>query len=275
VIARIAKDLGALTIAVVTRPFAFEGGRRLRYADEGIEELREVVDTLITIPNERLLVVAGKEMSMLEAFHKADEVLLYAVQGISDLILVRGLINLDFADVRAIMTGKGLALMGSARAVGEHRAEEAATRAISSPLLENVSMSGATGILINVTGGRDLTLFEVNEAAKLVQEEAHREANIIFGAVIDEKLTGEIRVTVIATGFVSGRATNFTAYRKPQEVRRVREEPVTDLPVAAKARIPIKTDLKKLMAEWSPDSVVTEGDGDEYDVPTFLRKHAD
>lgn len=279
VIARIAKDLGALTIAVVTKPFAFEGKRRFKYANQGLDELRETVDTLITIPNERLLILAGKEMTMLEAFHRADEVLLHAVQGISDLILVNGLINLDFADVRAIMSGKGLALMGSGLARGEHRAIEAATRAISSPLLENISITGATGILLNVTGGNDLTLHEVNEAAKLIQEEADEEANIIFGAVIDPALKGDIRVTVIATGFDEGtRRTVFTAYQKRPEislslpVQAVQSVPSTSSP--GRARIPMKTDLKKMLAELGPDLHQTE-EGDEYDVPTFLRKHAD
>lgn len=287
VVARIAKDLGALTIAVVTKPFAFEGKRRLRYAEQGLDELRETVDTLITIPNERLLVVAGKEMSMVEAFRKADEVLLHAVQGISDLILVKGVINLDFADVKAIMSEKGVALMGSGIASGEHRAIEAATRAISSPLLENLSITGATGILMNVTGGRDLSLYEVNEAAKLIQEEAHADANIIFGAVIDPKLKGEVRVTVIATGFdEKGHvAPPFTAYQKrpepippPKEQAEVVREEQTPLRFSGRsgrAKIPVKTDLKKMLQDLGQEAYVPDPDGDEYDIPTFLRKHAD
>jgi len=199
--ARLAKESGALTVGVVTKPFLFEGKRRMRQADEGIHELKENVDTLICIPNQRLLAVASRSQPLIEAFHKADEVLLQAVRGISDLIMVSGLINLDFADVRAIMAEMGMAIMGAATASGENRAEEAARRAIASPLLEDISISGARGVLINVTGGRSLTLHEVNEAASLIQEEAAEDANIIFGAVIDETMEEELLITVIATGF--------------------------------------------------------------------------
>jgi len=201
VIARIAKELGALTVGVVTRPFAFEGKKRSRHADSGIEALKESVDTLIVIPNERLLTVAGKDTPMIDTFKMADEVLLQAVKGISDLITIPGLINLDFADVRTIMGEMGMALMGTGTGEGEMRAMEAAQKAISSPLLENISINGATGIIINITGPSDMTLFEVNEASKMVQQEAHEDANIIFGAVIDEKMKTGMRVTVIATGF--------------------------------------------------------------------------
>jgi cell division protein FtsZ len=201
VIARLAKEVGALTVGVVTKPFLFEGKKRRRQAEEGIAALAEAVDTLITIPNQRLLSVAGQGTSMLDAFRRADEVLLNAVQGISDLITVPGLINVDFADVRTIMSCMGRALMGTGRARGDRRALEAAQQAISSPLLEDVSIDGATGILINITGGPDLTLFEVNEASSLIQEAAHEEANIIFGSVIDSNLKEEVRITVIATGF--------------------------------------------------------------------------
>jgi cell division protein FtsZ len=201
VIAEIAREVGALTVAVVTKPFLFEGRKRLKQADEGWRALKAVVDTLITIPNQRLLNIAGKSTSMLETFKRADEVLLQAVKGISDLITIHGLINLDFADVRTIMSETGMALMGTGTASGENRAVEAAQKAISSPLLEDVSINGARGVLINITGGPNLSLFEVNEASTLIQEEAHEDANIIFGAVIDENMTEEIRVTVIATGF--------------------------------------------------------------------------
>ncbi|HNN96976.1 MAG TPA: cell division protein FtsZ, partial [Pseudomonadota bacterium] len=201
VIAEVARELGALTVGVVTKPFPFEGKKRRRQAEEGIINLARAVDTLITIPNERLLSVAGQKTTMLDAFRKADEVLLNAVQGISDLITIPGLINVDFADVKTIMSNMGRALMGTGRAVGERRALEAAQQAISSPLLEDVSITGATGILINITGGPDLTLFEVNEASSLIQEAADEEANIIFGSVIDPSLTDEVRITVIATGF--------------------------------------------------------------------------
>lgn len=201
VIASIARELGALTVGVVTKPFQFEGRRRRRQADEGIKNLSTAVDTLITIPNQRLLAIAGEDTTILEAFKKADEVLLYAVQGISDLITVRGLVNVDFADVRTIMDSRGLALMGNGRASGPQRAIEAAEMAVSSPLLEDVSIEGATGILINVTGGLDLTLQEINDAASFIESAADEEANIIFGNVIEEDMRDEIQITVIATGF--------------------------------------------------------------------------
>ena len=201
VVAKVAKELGCLTVGVVTKPFLFEGKRRSKQADEGLRELKASVDTLITIPNQRLLAVAGRNSSIVESFKKADDILLQAVRGIADLITVHGLINLDFADVRAIMAEMGMAMMGAAVAAGENRAAEAAQRAISSPLLEEVAISGARGVLINITGGPDLSLHEVNEAASLIQEEADEEANIIFGAVIDESMGDEVRITVIATGF--------------------------------------------------------------------------
>jgi cell division protein FtsZ len=201
VIARLARESGALTVGVVTKPFQFEGRKRMTQAEDGMRELKAAVDTLITIPNQRLLSVASRNTPLREAFQRADEVLLQAVRGISELVTVHGLINLDFADVRSIMAEMGLAMMGAAAASGENRAVEAAQRAISSPLLEDLSIKGARGLLINVTGGTDLSLYEVNEAASLIQEEAHEDANIIFGAVIDDQLSDEIRVTVIATGF--------------------------------------------------------------------------
>ncbi|HEX5037218.1 MAG TPA: cell division protein FtsZ [bacterium] len=297
VIARIARDLGALTIGVVTKPFSFEGKRRSRFAQQGLDALEESVDSLISIPNERLLVVAGKQMALTDAFKMADEVLLHAVRGISDLILVEGLINLDFADIRTVMSTMGTTLMGSGFASGEHRANEAATRAVSSPLLENISIRGATGILLNVTGGPDLTLFEVNEAAKLIQEEAHEDANIIFGAVVDPTLGSQVRVTVIATGFekATKRSSEFVPYKKQPS-----REPVMEIPLAASSmpepalqevemeepaprsvpsgrpRIPVPSDLKRMMGDYRmQDFMSREADADEYDIPTFLRKHAD
>jgi cell division protein FtsZ len=201
VIAQIARDCGALTVGVVTKPFGFEGKKRSRQAVEGIDRLAAAVDTLIVIPNERLLALVGQQTSMVEAFRKADSVLLNAVQGISDLMTVPGLINVDFADVRTIMSNMGRALMGTGVGEGKRRATEAAEMAISSPLLEAVSIEGATGILINITGGPDLTLHEVNEASTLIQNAAHEDANIIFGSVIDPNLSDEVRITVIATGF--------------------------------------------------------------------------
>nr|WP_306271431.1 cell division protein FtsZ [Ornithinimicrobium sp. HY1793] len=203
VVAKVAKSLGALTIGVVTRPFTFEGRRRANQAETGIGSLREEVDTLIVIPNDRLLSISDRQVSMLDAFRSADQVLLSGVQGITDLITTPGLINLDFADVKSVMQGAGSALMGIGSARGEDRAVQAAELAISSPLLE-ASIEGAHGVLLSVQGGSDLGLFEINEAARLVQEAAHPEANIIFGAVIDDSLGDEVRVTVIAAGFDGG-----------------------------------------------------------------------
>jgi len=201
IIASLAAELGALTVAVVTKPFGFEGKRRRVQAEQGIRALRETVDTLITIPNERLLNFVERGTSLNEAFKIADDILRQAVQGISDLITVPGEINLDFADVKTIMHGMGMALMGTGVSSGEHRAVEAAQRAISSPLLEEASIEGAKGVLINITGGPDMTLFEVHEAASIIQEAADEEANIIFGTVIDPRMKDEVKVTVIATGF--------------------------------------------------------------------------
>jgi cell division protein FtsZ len=227
VIAQIARDCGALTVGVVTKPFGFEGKKRSKQAVEGIERLAAAVDTLIVIPNNRLLALVGQSTSMVEAFRKADSVLLNAVQGISDLMTVPGLINVDFADVRTIMAGMGRALMGTGVGSGKRRATEAAEMAISSPLLEDVSIEGATGILINITGGPDLTLHEVNEASTLIQHAAHEDANIIFGSVIDPNLSDEVRITVIATGFdrsaktqviVEPPATHGTARPKAHQI---------------------------------------------------------
>ncbi|HKA54702.1 MAG TPA: cell division protein FtsZ [Candidatus Binatia bacterium] len=281
VIARIAKEVGALTVGVVTRPFLFEGKKRMRCADEGMRELKAHVDTLISIPNQRLLAVASRSQPLLEAFKKADEVLLQAVRGISDLITVHGLINLDFADVRTIMSEMGMAIMGAAAASGENRAEEAARRAIASPLLEDISIRGAKGVLINITGGPSLTLHEVNEAATLIQEEADEEANIIFGAVIDDSLQDEISITVIATGF------GETELVQPRESTK----PVVSLAAQARAAVGRKvvkigtvvdTDVldvptwqRKPRAESGgaeePVPAVAVND-DKYDIPAFLRK---
>lgn len=203
VIANIAREQGALTVGVVTKPFQFEGRRRMKQAEEGIRNLANAVDTLIIIPNQRLLMISGDQTTILEAFKKADEVLLHAVQGISNLITVPGLVNVDFADVRTIMSGKGLALMGTGHSSGPSRAVDAAEMAISSPLLEDVSIEGATGILVNLTGGLDVTLAELNDALSLIEQAAHEDANIIFGNVIDESMRDEVSITVIATGFDS------------------------------------------------------------------------
>jgi cell division protein FtsZ len=201
VIASLASELGALTIAVVTKPFAFEGKKRQMQAERGLEALKDCVDTIITIPNQRLLTIIDRNTPLTEAFATADDVLRQAIQGISDLILVPGLINLDFADVRTIMSGMGLAMMGTGISEGPDRAMEAARKAISSPLLEGTSVNGSRGVIINVTGGPDLSLVEVSEASLIVQEAADEEANIIFGAVVDPALKGKVKITVIATGF--------------------------------------------------------------------------
>ncbi|MBI3458632.1 MAG: cell division protein FtsZ [Candidatus Rokubacteria bacterium] len=274
VVATLAKELGALTVAVVTKPFAFEGARRSRQAEAGIQELRGIVDTLITIPNQRLLTVVEKGTSLQEAFRVADSVLQQAVQGISDLILVPGLINLDFADVRTIMSGMGLALMGVGTGHGEHRAIDAAQKAIASPLLEETSIEGARAVLINITGGPDLTLHEVNEAASAVAESAHEEANIIVGAVMDESLTDEIRVTVIATGFED---------RRSAAVTQASMTPATSATGTAGGRT---VELKAFRggertAPWRRPRVEgVRADGadafaDDLDIPAFLRRQAD
>ncbi len=282
ILASIAKELGALTVAVVTKPFLFEGKRRQRQAEDGLKELRRCVDTLITIPNQRLLNIAGKDMSLLEAFRKADEVLLQAVRGISDLITVEGVINLDFADVRTVMSEMGMALMGTGAASGEKRAVEAAQRAISSPLLEDINITGARGILISVTGGPDLGVLEVNEACMLIKEEADEDANIIFGAVIDEKLKDEMRITVIATGF--GRAESReesipeSATVPPERGKVVvnfsRKDENRDMP--AFLRSEKKTEIQEKIARSARGRTASHPAGeDEYDIPTFLRKQAD
>jgi cell division protein FtsZ len=239
VVAKIARELGALTVGVVTRPFMFEGKRRKKHADMGLAELRENVDTLIVIPNQKLLTIAGEKTPLLDTFKKADEVLLQAVEGIANLINIRGLINLDFADIKTVMANKGMALMGTGVARGDNRAVEAATNAISSPLLENISIDGATGIIINVTGGPDLTMYEVNEASTLITEAAHEDAEIIFGAVIDDNMKDEVRVTVIATGFgredlaasptLSSLASEF--FNQPVPAPVIQAQPVEKLPV--------------------------------------------
>jgi cell division protein FtsZ len=221
VIASLACELGALTIAVVTKPFRFEGKKRAAQAERGLEALRECVDTIITIPNERLLSIVDRGTSLSDAFATADDVLRQAIQGISDLILVPGLINLDFADVKTIMSGMGLAMMGTGVMSGEKRTIEAAKAAISSPLLEGASVDGARGVIINVTGGADLSLMEVNEASLLIQEAAHEDANIIFGAVVDPRLDGRVKVTVIATGFdaTSSRPSASSASQTPVDLQ--------------------------------------------------------
>jgi cell division protein FtsZ len=228
IVAGLAASLGALTVAVVTKPFAFEGRKRMAQADRGLADLKESVDTVITIPNEQLLATLEKGTSLFDAFHIADDILRQAVQGISDLITVPGLINLDFADVRTVMHGMGMALMGTGVASGENRAVEAARRAISSRLLEDGSIKGARGVLINITGGSDLLLHEVSEASGIIYEAADSESNIIFGAVLDDRMKDEIKITVIATGFEHG-----SPDRKPAAQARQERANTVDLEIPA------------------------------------------
>ena len=274
VIAKIAKEKGILTVAVVTKPFLFEGKKRLFQADHGLQELRNVVDTLITIPNQRLLSVVDKGTTLKEAFKKVDQVLVHAVQGISDLIVVPGLINLDFADVRTIMTGMGLAIMGTGVGRGENRAVDAAHAAISSPLLEESSIEGAQGVLINITGGLDLTLHEINEAASIVHKAAHEDANIIFGSVINESMSGEIRVTVIATGF--GREVSQSHV---QQIHKVETQPVFRplKSVGSREELEVPTFQRRIQQHQVRKTVNAETKplmifDDDLDVPAFIRK---
>jgi len=290
IIARVARqELGALTVAVVTKPFLFEGKRRMRQAEEGIELLKKEVDTLIIIPNQRLLSLK-KDISFLDAFRKADDVLLQGVRGISDLVTVNGLINLDFADVQTIMQEKGVALMGTGSAIGEGRVEEATRMAINSPLLEDVSMSGARGVLINITGSSGMTLSEINDAVSIIQNEAHEDANIIFGAVIDEEMNDAVNVTVIATGFGKAassaqpvRDENLSTHRS---LVTPRDECASEKLVARTVIPPEPQDLRlpgffrRSQREKNSrhlavvDNFAIETDED-LDIPTFLRKQAE
>ena len=259
IIAEITKDIGALTVAVVTKPFQFEGSKRRLLAEQGIQELVDKVDTLIVIPNDRLLQVVEKQTSMVDAFRIVDDVLRQGVQGISDLITVPGLINLDFADVKTIMTNAGSALMGIGHGAGESRASDAARQAIMSPLLEQ-SIDGARGVLFTITGGPDLTLFEVNEAAEIIHDAADPEANIIFGAVIDDRMAGEVKISVIATGFDASRP--LKRIEQPIHRRQVEPRPVerSAVPVGAGvAAVPEKADEKRY-------------DPNDLEVPSFLRR---
>ncbi|WP_027177332.1 cell division protein FtsZ [Maridesulfovibrio hydrothermalis] len=312
VIASIAKEAGALTVAVVTKPFYFEGKRRLLQAEKGIEELRTVVDAIITIPNDRLLQLAAKKAAFSEMLKKADEVLYYGVKGIADLITVHGLINLDFADVQAVMSNSGLALMGTGIASGENRAREAALQAITSPLLEDVSIEGAKGVLINITCSPDMTIDEVSEAANIVHEEAHEDAQIFFGTVFDPDVGDEMRITVIATGIDTADDQNAAPtmesqpqQSQPQPVRQT----LTPRGMTPKTKetgnvrhigsshaeedrsIPayLRTGAKPRDTAGHPEPVhqpkqaaVNSGgeefifhDDDDFEVPTFIRKQAD
>ena len=307
VAAQIAREMGALTVGVVTKPFHFEGKRRRRQADEGLEELKAVVDTLITIPNDRLLGLAPRNASFLEMLKRADDVLLCAVKGISDLILIPGLINLDFADVRTVMSEMGVALMGTGSASGDNRAVEAARKAVSSPLLEDVSIEGARGLLINITCPSDITIDEVQQASSLIQEEAHEDANIIWGTVLDDSMVDEVRVTVIATGIgrteeevVRPTVTQQVSAPAPRTFSRpAPPEPVAAVPTAPAGRInrlferqpkppqaqPVAEKVEALRQRLQPPEndhrprihrgLVDDEMADDLDYPTFLRKQAD
>ena len=284
VIASLANQLGALTIAVVTKPFKFEGRKRQLQAEAGVTDLAAMVDTMIMIPNERLLATVAKSTSMSEAFATADDVLRQAIQGISDLILVPGLINLDFADIKTIMSRMGMAIMGTGIARGENRAKVAATAAISSPLLEDASVDGARGVIINVTGGSDLTLSEVSEASDIIYSAAHEEANIIFGAVVDPKMEGQVKITVIATGFDHRRVaaspaaqagtatpTDMSAYTTH------RMSAAAERTVNTAGRVGRRPSIELPSMSFKPvndlDALPNEEEASPLDVPAFLRRH--
>ncbi|MCC7381838.1 MAG: cell division protein FtsZ [Deltaproteobacteria bacterium] len=292
VIAEVAKELGALTVGVVTKPFTFEGKRRQRQAEEGIKELGAVVDTLITIRNDRLLQVAGEATSMLDAFKRVDDVLFNAVKGISDVINVHGLINVDFADVQTIMSNQGLALMGTGIATGPNRAIDAAHAAIHSPLLDNVDIAGAMGILINITGGSNLTLHEVNAASSAIADAAHEDANIIFGSVIDEAYSEAVKITVIATGFDAGRVAKRSSQPGQQRTESTKESGSwalsTPPPRADDRDIPthirqrwenerqeLRRELSRTGSGRGETAPLIDYDGGTLDIPTFLRRQAD
>ncbi|MCB1058662.1 MAG: cell division protein FtsZ [Calditrichaeota bacterium] len=288
VVAQIAREIGALTVGIVTKPFSFEGKKRMTHALEGIEKLREQVDTLIVIPNQRLISLVDRNTSLVDAFKLADNVLLHATRGISDLITEPGMVNLDFADVRTVMAAKGDALMGVGVGVGEHRAVEAAQQAISSPLLEEVSIDGARSVLVNITGGSDLTLMDVADATTVITEAAGEEAEVIFGAVIDSNIQDEVRVTVIATGF-NHASTNQkpNIYRAPMVTRQ--QQTVVEIPTPLR-REPVKQDrfeesfpvnvqplTREVNGRIEPIVVGDDGEGsiDDFEVPTFLRRQMD
>jgi cell division protein FtsZ len=293
VIASLATELGALTIAVVTKPFKFEGRRRMEQAERGLQELRDAVDTVITIPNERLLATIDRRTPLPEAFAVADDVLRQAIQGISDLILVPGLINLDFADVKTIMSGMGLAIMGTGTGEGDDRAVVAARGAISSPLLEDASVNGARGVIINVTGGPDISLTEVSEASSIIQEAAHEEANIIFGAVIDPKMAGKVKITVIATGFdrpcprpsqsTAPTPVDMTSYAELKQQQSVQQALGQRITIARRPsiEIPMAVSFAPAPAEAGDLALREATTGAELlessplDVPAFLRRQSE
>ncbi len=295
VVARIARSIGALTVAVVTRPFEFEGRRRMQIAEEGLRELREKVDTLIGIPNQRLLAIVEKHTPLREAFRVADQVLHHATKGISDLITVPGLVNLDFADVKTVMAERGNALMGAGHATGPNRAYEAAQSAVSSPLLDDVSISGAEALLVNVTGGESMTLHEINEAVTVVVDAAGHDANVIFGAVIDEAMGDALSITVIATGFGKGdaRAKTTDAARTAIQAPRIYEieprERVVRPPIMVRPALAEENDMEEApgpVPATKPAFRMTPGTArrpfggrgitkENMDVPAFMRKQMD
>ena len=286
-VAEIARELGALTIAIVTRPFSFEGKKRDKQAEQGLAELRRCVDTMIIVPNDRILAVVPKGTTFKDALKKADEVLLHATQGISDLIRVSGEVNVDFADVRTIIACRGPALMGSGFGEGENRAQEAAQEAISSPLLDNISIKGAKGVLLNITGGMDLAIDEVTQISTLIQEEAGDDAEIIFGAVHDPALEGKVRVTVIATGFPTGEEENII---RP-DFRRASQQHSSQNPAQRHQQprgqaMPLAVPLPARAAAGGnsggvlplprlPERIVTREQMSELDIPTFIRRQMD
>ena len=290
VIASLASELGALTVAVVTKPFKFEGKKRALQGEAGLEALRECVDTVITIPNERLLAIIDRQTSLTDAFELADDVLRQAIQGISDLILVPGLINLDFADVKTIMSGMGVAMMGTGTGEGDSRAMQAAQKAVSSPLLEDGSVNGARGVIINVTGGPDLSLMEVNEASCVIQEAAHEDANIIFGAVVDPKLSGKVKITVIATGFDRGARArtmrsaavqtpvdlqNYTAHVGRAAAAASADHPLIEMAAAASgAPAAPLTVSRRAGLELTLPAMEPADLSSPLDVPAFLRRQS-
>ncbi len=278
-VGEIARELGALTIGIVTRPFSFEGKKRMRQAEQGLAELRRTVDTMIVVPNDRLLSVVGKGTSFREALKKADEVLLHATQGISDLVRVSGEVNVDFADVRTVMACRGPALMGSGFGEGEDRAQEAAQEAISSPLLDEVSIHGAKGVLINITGGMDLAIDEVSQISSIIQEEAGDEAEIIFGAVHDPSLEGQIRVTVIATGFDRSDVEEEKVIR-PDFARPPQPQPAQRAPAQQQAQRRVvavggSSEALEMPLGRLPERVITTEQIRELDIPTFIRRQMD
>lgn len=271
IIAEVAKELGALTVGVVTKPFTREGKQRMKKAEHGVECLKKVVDSLIVIPNDRLLGLAGKNMSILDAFKPSDDVLRQAVQGISDLITTSGLINVDFADVKAIMSERGMAMMGIGMASGEKRAAEAAQKAISSPLLEEIDISGAKGVLVNICGSSSMTMEEFDEASRIIHEKVHEEANIIIGLVVNEEMGESIKITAIATGF----GESFERSKLGSEELKAQAAMVMGTKVDRDIPAFIRERQRESIRNMRSTLGGSAGGEDEYDIPTFLRKRVD